>query len=372
MSSVAELTSTLVRIASVNPDGEPGTSPENVGEKRCAEFLGEYLKELGAEVRFDEVLPDRPNVVGRFVSASAKKDRPRLLMAPHTDTVSVQGMTIEPFSGEIRDGKVWGRGSSDTKGPMASMLIAIKECRDILPLLSHEVTFAGLMSEETGQHGSKALAKKEKFDFVMVGEPTSLETVHKHKGSARLELRTVGKAAHSSTPERGENAIDPLLDALQFLREEITKAFEGKEDKVLGRPTFNIGVIRAGSKVNIVPDSGDARVDIRTIPGLDLTPVFDELRRKFPKVDLVANVSPPLDTDVSHPLIGKLIECGSRPVGAPWFCDAAAFGVLGTAGVAIGPGSIAQAHVVDEYISIADLEEGVQFFKKFLTSLKVS
>jgi len=102
----------------------------------------------GAEATIESVLPHRPNVVGRF--ASDKKGKPRLLFAPHTDTVSVAGMTIDPFAAPVREGKVWGRGATDTKGSMAAMLMALRESRELLPKLSHEIWFAGLMGEEGG------------------------------------------------------------------------------------------------------------------------------------------------------------------------------------------------------------------------------
>jgi Acetylornithine deacetylase/Succinyl-diaminopimelate desuccinylase and related deacylases len=160
--SVVELAQALVRIASVNPDGDPGT--DRTGEQACAEFVADFLQADGAQTALHEVHPGRPNVVARFAAAAGK---PRLLFAPHTDTVSVAGMTIDPFGGAIRGGKLYGRGASDTKGPMASMLWALHECRDLLPHLTHEVWFAGLMGEEAGQDGAKALAAREKFAFVV-------------------------------------------------------------------------------------------------------------------------------------------------------------------------------------------------------------
>src|SRR6185295_6812929 len=99
-----------------------------------------------AEVDVRETsLPGRPNVVARWPGDRA--DKPRLLLAPHTDTVSVAGMTIDPFSAEIGDGRVWGRGASDTKGPMAAMLWALREMRESLPKLGDEIWFAGLAGE---------------------------------------------------------------------------------------------------------------------------------------------------------------------------------------------------------------------------------
>lgn len=366
MTPVGDLLCELVRIPSVNPDGDPGT--DEVGEQKCAEFLKNYLESLGAESWLQEVYPGRPNVVGRF--PSDREGKPRLLLAPHTDTVSVVGMTIAPFSGEVRDGKIWGRGSSDTKGPMSAMLHALRECRDILPKLSHEIWFAGLMGEEAGQHGAKALAAAEKFDFVIVGEPTELQTVHTHKGSAWLTFRTRGRAVHASTPEKGDSAIYKMLDVLQAFRREVAEDFAPRHDAILGTPTFNIGTVRGGSKTNIVPDLCEAAIDIRTIPGQNMQPLLDKLVAQFPGLEISAKKSEPLLTDAAHPMVRKLASCGAPPVGAPWFCDGAIFAAAGMPAVALGPGSIAQAHTADEFISIADLERGSQFFQSFLKSLQ--
>jgi len=99
--SPAALLQSLIQIPSVNPDGARGQGAS--GEKACAEWVGKLLEFCGAEVVFEEVLPGRPNVTGHFPD---QKGKPGLLFAPHTDTVSVKGMTIDPFGGEIRDGKV--------------------------------------------------------------------------------------------------------------------------------------------------------------------------------------------------------------------------------------------------------------------------
>lgn len=360
-----ELLRDLVRIPSVNPDGDPGTP--SVGEQACAEFLAAWLADAGAQAWLDEVLPGRPNVVARFPTDAPGK--PRLLFAPHTDTVSVAGMTIDPFGGEIRDGKLWGRGASDTKGPMASMLAALRRCRDILPSLSHEIWFTGLMGEEAGQQGAKDLAAKEKFDFVIVGEPTGLEVVHTHKGAVWLTLRTTGRAVHASIPHRGENAIEKMLDALEWLRPALRAHVDPLAHPVLGRPTFNLGTITGGSKVNIVPDACEVLVDMRTIPGQDVQPLLETLKQSFPALDVIPRTSAALSTDPEHPLIAQLGACGAPPTGAPWFCDAAIFAAAGSPAIAMGPGSVAQAHTADEWIALEDLEAGTQFFERFLRSL---
>jgi acetylornithine deacetylase/succinyl-diaminopimelate desuccinylase-like protein len=336
-----------------------------------AEWLAEFLRGIGAEVELREVLPDRPNVVARWASDRAGK--PRVLFAPHTDTVSVEGMTIDPFGAELRDGKIWGRGASDTKGPMASMLWALRENRERMPTLGHEIWFAGLMSEETSQHGSRALAREERFDFVIVGEPTGLDVVHTHKGSAFLYLRTRGRAAHSARPDLGENAIAKMLDVLAVVRTEIAADFAAQRDPVLGESTLSIGTIRGGSKTNIIPDLCEVSVDMRFVQSHYRPTIIDEFRERLqrvcPDLEVSADPAPPLLTDPGHPLIAKLGECGAKPIGAPWFCDACFFAERGMPSVAIGPGSIAQAHTKDEWIAVADLEKGVEFFSGFLLRL---
>ena len=362
--NVIALLQELIRIPSVNPDGDPGTP--HVGEKNVADCLADFLGAAGANVELQEVLPGRPNVVARF--PADRPGKPRLLLAPHTDTVSVGGMTIEPFGGELRDGKIFGRGASDTKGSIAAMLWALKESD--VSALSHEVWFAGLMGEEAGLHGSTALAARSKFDFVIVGEPTGLQIVNATKGSTWLTLRTGGQAVHASMPERGENAIYKMADVLRCIRDEVAPSLTAQSDPILGSPTISAGTIRGGTKSNIVPDCCEVSVDMRTIPGQDIEPVLARLRGVCPDLEISIWQAKPMFTAPEQPIIRSLQKCGAGCVGAPWFCDAAVFAETGVPSVAVGPGSIAQAHTKDEFIAVADLEAGVDFFKHFFNELR--
>ena len=211
---VVSLLQQLVRIPSVNPDNAPGI--ELTGEETLAVFLSGWLESIGAEVVLEEIKPGRPNLIARFAPLDG---RPRILLGPHLDTVGVDGMTVEPFGGEIRGGRLWGRGASDTKGPMAAMLWALHAHAAILADLPVAVDFVAFMGEESGQWGSKDFVKRHGADytFALVGEPTSMQVVHVTKGSLWATLRATGKAAHSSQPERGENAILKLTRALDQL-----------------------------------------------------------------------------------------------------------------------------------------------------------
>lgn len=367
---VVTLCQELIRIPSVNPEDNPGTP--HTGEARCAHWIADWIRAEfpSAHVETPEVLPGRPNVVARF--AADRPGKPRILFAPHTDTVSVAGMTIDPFGAEMREGKIWGRGASDTKGPMAAMLAALKACKGTLENLSHEIWFAGLVGEEAGQHGAHALAAQHSFELVIAGEPTELDIVHTHKGSMFVSLATRGIAAHGARPELGRNAIYPMASLLQQVQSRIAPWLEGFTHPVLGHSTLNVGTIRGGSKTNIVPDFCQATLDVRTVPDQDESfedTFFELLREACPELEISVLRAAPLFTDPGHPLLKILTQLGARPVGAPWFCDAAVFAKQGSPAVAMGPGSIEQAHTKDEWIRVEALLKGAAFFEQFLRKL---
>lgn len=365
---VVALLQALVRIPSVNPTGDPGTP--GVGEKRCAEFVAEHLSALGAHAELREVLPDRPNVLGRF--PSDRPGKPKLFLCPHLDTVSVRGMTVDPFAAEIRDGRVYGRGSTDTKGTMAAMLAALALLRDEIPRLQHEIWFAGLMGEEAGNEGAAALAADHPdARFALVGEPTGCDIVYKTKGVTWLRLTTKGRAAHNATPERGENATYKMADVLRYLRDELPRELAAWADPVLGVPTASVGTLHGGSKVNIVPEQCVAELDVRTLPGQDHQEfvgwLTTQLRRACADVTVeYLRGNPALDTAPDHPCVRALQAAGGRLVGAPWFCDGSLLQSGGIPAVAAGPGDIAQAHTADEFLAVDDLLAGVEFYKNFL------
>ena len=363
--SVAGLLQELVRIPSVNPHGSPGV--ERPGEQACAEFVADFLRDCGAEVELREVAPGRPNVLGRFPTDGTGKKR--VILAPHLDSVSVGGMVIDPFGGELRDGKIWGRGATDTKGTMAAMLWSLRSMRERIAGLGHEVWFVGLMGEEAGQEGAHAFVKQDGADFALIGEPTGRDVVYTHKGACWLKLRTTGRAVHASAPDQGENAIYKMADVVRCIRDEIAPGLAAKSHPVLGSPTISAGTIRGGTKTNIVPDFCELEVDARTIPGQDSGEIVEMLRKASPGVETEVWESAALDTDPGHPLVQLLLKNGSRLAGAPWFCDAAVFAKAGIPAVAAGPGFIAQAHTNDEWISVAELELGVEFYRGFLEGL---
>lgn len=361
----------LIRIPSVNPDCAPDQGA--TGEEVCAKWVGNFLENCGATVTYEEVLPNRPNVIARFPSQSGRK---AVLLAPHIDTVSVMGMTVDPFAAHIIDGKIYGRGASDTKGTMAAMLWALFTLKDDLGSFERPIAFVGLMGEEAGQPGSSHFAAQhgDEYDFALVGEPTELKTVHAHKGCVWLEVSAKGRSCHGSTPDEGVNAIRPLLDHIPYLINTIENILPQYHDETLGAPTLNVGMIKGGSSPNIVPDSCAITFDFRETPsfsaeggGMSLVQKLladkglEEIFEIEIKCDSVPLLTPP-ETDG----VCRLQSIGSELTTAPWFCDAGRLSEGGIPSVACGPGNIAQAHTKDEFLAINDLEAGVEFYQKFL------
>ena len=186
-------------------------------------------------------------------------------------------------------------------------------------------------------------------------------------------VTTHGVAGHASRPELGENAIEKMLAVLDVVRTELASDFAAQHDPLLGTSTLSIGTIRGGTKTNVIPDRCEVSVDLRLVPAHYRATIIDEiaarLRQACSDLEVSAVPAPPLYTDPLHPLIAQLGECGARAVGAPWFCDACYFAERGMPAVAIGPGSIEQAHTKDEFIAVNDLEKGVEFFTRFLARL---
>ncbi|MCH2062744.1 MAG: M20 family metallopeptidase [Roseibacillus sp.] len=379
MDSVTDLLQQLVRIPSVNPDGDPGT--DQCGEEAIAAWLGDFLSDRGFAVTTEDVEPGRPNLLARSPGPPSDS-RPRILLGPHLDTVGVGGMTIDPFGGEVRDGKLWGRGASDTKGPMAAMLWGLLRNRERLADLSVAVDFVAFMSEESDQFGSKHFARNHAADyaFAVAGEPTGLDLVHTTKGSLWAVLESSGVSGHSSQPESGENAIMKMVHALSILESDLKPDLAGFTHPVLGPATINVGIVRGGTRANIIPDEATAQIDIRYPPSLAEERSATELLKEFlarnnlPVTLSVSADNPPMEVPADHPWLRRIlaIHPQSRLVGAPWFSDAAHLNKGGLPAICLGPGSIEQAHTRDEFITLADLEAGADYFTALIAGLKSS
>jgi acetylornithine deacetylase/succinyl-diaminopimelate desuccinylase-like protein len=377
MTPAEKLLRELVALPSVNPAFLPPGDPR-AGEHRVAEFLAATVARAGLAVEFQPVLPRRANLLARFTPAG--KVRQRILLAPHLDTVGGEPIAAGFFTPRIHCGRLHGRGACDTKGSVAAMLAALMQlARNPRRPLATEILFAGLVDEENGQAGSRALvANGFRADLAVVGEPTRLQVVTAHKGNLWLRLETRGRAAHGSQPHLGRNAVHAMARLVELVHTEYATALRRRRHPLLGHPTASIGTIRGGTQPNIVAAHCEMTVDRRTIPGETESSVRRELTALLRRNGIRARLADtkdapcvPLETDLRLPLVQEFLHRvgRARPRGANFFCDAAVLGHGGTPSVVFGPGDIAQAHTADEWISLNQLECATRRLTRFLQSL---
>lgn len=389
-SQLITLLADLVRISSVNPNYADG-----VPELACARFIEGYLQHFGLQVWRQEVYADRPNVLARL----AGKDRSRqIVFEAHIDTVSTIGMTIDPFDPRVEDGKLYGRGSCDTKGGLAAMMHAITTlaAEDIEPpcdvllaaVIDEEYSYRGVLAlcagDEARQLGQAPTGTVLQAKLAVIAEPTSLRLVVASKGVLRWQIETIGLAAHSSKPHLGRNSITAMARVIQALEHDSAKLSD-QSHPLLGSPTLNIGVIRGGVQVNFVPDRCVIEVDRRLLPGETWQGAFqhyqdlmDWLMNEDPALQIVMH-SPmltdlPLNCPVDCPEVQQLsklmrsMDLDGQPIGVPFGSDASKLAAITIPSIIFGPGSIDQAHAAVEFVDCNQVEVAARFYREVMLS----
>jgi len=371
-----EIAQALVRIPSVNPNYEPASR----AEIDVASWIQAWGQEHGFETHAQPVLDDRANVILRFRNGA---DHPHLLLNGHMDTVGVAGMTIAPFTGDVRAGRLLGRGSADMKGPLASMLAAACQLRQKPATWRGELTVGFVVDEEYRFRGIRALMEEiEKPDFAVVGEPTSLRVVRGCKGCVRFTIRAQGRAAHSAHPERGRSAIVAMARAIL----ELNSFFEERLAQIrlpdFGCSTGSIGLIEGGTGINIVPAECAIQVDIRLLPGQDAGQTYREIEthlreRMKPVKDITWSFDPPSLIDPAYEVSddSELVRRACAVMGQPksevvfYACDGSKIAAKNVPCIVFGPGDIAVAHTVDESVAVDELSAGAEAYVRLAQTL---
>jgi len=308
-------------------------------ELEIGNFLASHLAAAGYRVEKQEVEPGRFNVM-------AYAGRPRVLLCTHIDTVPV----VLP----VREDEtfLYGRGACDTKGIIAAMLEAGNRLRQGG---IEDFGYLFVVGEETNGMGARVSnTLKWENEFVVVGEPTGNKLARAQKGTFMAELTVQGKAAHSGYPEAGVSAITGLWRVLT----DCISADWGT-DPVLGKGTFNIGIFRGGEAFNVVPASATATIMIRTI---EPRPAVEAKMRTIIGNRATMNILGGTNPHIMHVVDGfetTVVSFGS---------DVPYLGNLGKP-LLIGPGSILDAHTVDEKIRKQELIEGVALYERLVRKL---
>jgi acetylornithine deacetylase/succinyl-diaminopimelate desuccinylase-like protein len=370
---VVELHGRCVGINSVNADLKDGR-----GEAELGRFVADYLAALGCQVSMQEVLPGRSNVIATLPVPGATKS---VLLEAHLDTMPLEPMP-DALQPRIVDGRVYGRGACDTKGSLAAMMYAMKLMSEHRHELRCQPTLMGSVDEEHKSRGIHAFVASMpmRLDGAVVGEPTNLCPAIIHKGLLRWRMRALGKAAHTSRPQEGNNAIYQMVELIAQLRAQIDTRLPAKAHPMAGPPVMTVSMIQGGTVVNMVPPECAIDIDRRTLPGELQADVLGEidalvarLMRQHPDFNLVREepflIDPALDTPADSGIAQAVLRAcrtitGPRELCAvPYGSDASKLqAVAGVPAVVLGPGGINQAHTADEWVEIRELVVGAELY----------
>jgi acetylornithine deacetylase len=356
----------LVQIDSRNPS----LSPDGPGEAVIGDYVADVLEKLGLSVTTHRLGPDRVNVVGVLKGKGGGRS---LMLNGHLDTVGVAGMK-EPFSGAIRDGKLYGRGSQDMKGSLAAMLTAVKALVDAGVSLAGDVLLTAVADEEYLSQGTEDIVKHYTADAAVVTEPTDMAICLAHRGFIWYDVETFGRAAHGSRYDEG---IDANVRMGRFLArlDRLEQALRQRPPHPLtGPPSLHASIIRGGTEMSIYADHCLLKLERRTIPGerqsevtRELQDIVDELAQEDPTFK--AKLTPsferlPLEMGADAAIVqvadaalaGRLGETPAH-AGATFWTDAALLAAAGIDAILLGPlGS--GLHSAEEWVdlpSVVDL-----------------
>lgn len=361
-----DFTAELVRIPSCDPPG---------GELAVAQAVARKLAELGIEHELDEFLPGRANVVARVRGTGAK---PPLVMSAHLDTVPVgeQEWQFPPFSGEVINDRVLGRGSSDMKSAVATFIAAADQINRRDEPLAGDVILAFTAGESANCLGARHLVSKgfqSEIGAFLCGEPSTLDIITVEKAILWLRATATGEMGHVSGAA-GVNAIELMVEFLSRLRS-LTLDLPGHP--LLTPPSVNVGVIAGGAAVNVTPDQCSAEIDVRFGPGIAVETVMNQLRAVLPDAvqlevtDFKPAVEEPSGSDFVRACAAAIARrTGQAPQikGVSYYSDGAILlDGIDVPFAIVGPGDLGMSGQANETASVARIRQVVDIYVDIAT-----
>ncbi|NQF12799.1 M20 family metallopeptidase [Brevibacillus sp. HB1.3] len=379
---VVRLTQELVRIPSVFRPDQAGAN-----EERVALFVADYLRNMGLQVIYEEVVPGRPNVIAFYDSGRPGKT---LLFEAHTDVVTEGdrgAWSYDPFGGTISGGRIYGRGSCDTKGNLAAAICAVKAIQRSKQSFTGKILLCIPCDEEGMMIGIKDFIRRgwaNNVDAAIICEPEENQLCITQKGAMRAILRTFGKMAHGAMPLTGINPNTRMARAIVALegleRKEMARL---GEHPMLGWPSITPTILQAPVKgdaqINVVPDQCMTTLDIRTVPGQDHQGLYKEISAileglskeddKFKATLEVIEERPWTLTGMKEEVVTAVASAyreitKKEPVynGVPGATDGTFLHKAGIPILTTGAGDRHIPHHADEYLAIDQLVESTQLF----------
>ena len=358
-------------------------------EKEISLHTAGVLEKEKIYTELQEVEPGRKNVIGRIYGKNKGKS---LALNGHLDTVPPNG-SMKSYEPNMCGSRIYGLGSSDMKGAVAAMLYSLILIRRTEIELDGDLYFTGVIGEESGGTGTRFLINSGfKPDFVVVGEPTSLNIANSHKGCFLVDVTIEGKASHASMPQKGANAIAAMGNFICKINNEYIPELNKRIQEGAGSPTISFGIISGGEKVNIVADHCLLNIDRRWITSESNEQIIPELEKylkdvcsenKDLKYSIVAALPPegyfgPFFIPESHELVKlckeAVIASGRKPgvSSISGWTDGATILHAGIPTVILGPGNMEQAHTADEWINISEIIDAVKVYLSLIFQICVN
>lgn len=381
---VVSLTQQLVQIPSVYRPEETGSNEEKV-----AHFTADYLRGLGIDVHVEEVEPDRPNVIGVIDSGKPGKT---LVFEGHTDVVTEGdrgSWQYDPFGAEIVDGRMYGRGTNDTKGNLACMITAARSILEDNEVFTGKIILCIPVDEERMMIGIKHFIEQgwaDDVDGAIICEPEENQICIAQRGALRIQITVNGKMAHGAISWSGINPnwrLAKIITALEALEKEEQDTHG--EHPYLKWPSITPTIVKAPIKgdaqINVIPEKAMTTLDIRTIPSQDhdrLIEKIESIFKKLEKEDEAFNADyeiienrPATETDQTHPVVGAVHEAVKATLnkepeynGVPGATDGTFLHIHGVPIVTIGAGDREVPHHINEYVDIHELGETTEIYRQ--------
>lgn len=361
---LTEMLVSLLKARSENPPGE---------EVEAAAVAKQWLEEIGCwRVDSFEEIPGRPNLLGYW----GRGEGPTFVFNGHLDVVPAgdeKTWTRPPYGAVVEGDRIFGRGAADMKSGIAAMLGAVAALQAAGVELPGNVCFQLVSDEESaGRHGTGYLARRGllRGEGAIVAEPTSLMVGVGERGALWAKVKSYGRSAHGSVPHEGISAVEKLAKAILALHGRQL----GKEHPSFGKPTLNVGVVRGGQKVNVVPDYAECEIDRRLVPGESQEYVVAELERLLGEVRAsdpdarfeleVENFAEASQQDPQSPIVRAVAAAVESVVGGPaeYYVSPGSSDArflrnqAGIPTVLFGPGIMGLAHTSDEWADIQSIE----------------
>lgn len=367
LGNVISLTRKLIAFNTINPPGN---------EMNLAKFLGEILAENGFDVEYVLFEKNRLHIIAE--RGLSENELP-IVLSGHLDTVPLgaKEWSADPFAGEILDGKLFGRGTSDMKGGVAAIVLAaIQSFGQGTP--KGGVRLVITAGEELGCQGAQQLVTSYKkwgeARGLIIAEPTANIPATGHKGGLYINAETTGVTAHSSMPELGENAIYKAARAISKIEK---FQFNAEKDTLLGLPTINVGKMSGGLNLNSVPDHAEFTIDVRSTTKVNHKEILERLKNELGdevSLEVLVDLNA-VSTDEKSEFVQLVYDVcnvdrsdNNFPKALPYLTDGSVLqpAFNGVPTIILGPGQPEMAHQTDEFIYVEKLEKSVEIFKNII------